>query len=84
MLFRSLGLEVLDGMELVKRQTLEILMSSVASPRSRGVGALRVAGTLATSLRGLWVSGILSPGQWWNERIGGDPKTDQVTQGADS
>ena len=23
-------------------------------------------------------------GQWWNERRGGDPKTDQVTQGADS
>ena len=22
--------------------------------------------------------------QWWNERRGGDPKTDQVTQGADS
>ena len=23
-------------------------------------------------------------GQWWNELQGGDPKTDQVTQGADS
>ena len=23
-------------------------------------------------------------GQWWNVRRGGDPKTDQVTQGADS
>ena len=33
-----------------------------ATPRSRGVGTLRVAGPLTTSLRGLWVSGILSPG----------------------
>ena len=29
-------------------------------------------------------SGILSPGQWWNERKGGDPRTEQVTKGADS
>ena len=33
-----------------------------ATPRSRGVGTLRVAGPLATSLRGLWVSGFLPLG----------------------
>ena len=32
------------------------------SPRSRGVGTPRVAGPLTTSLRGLWVSGLLPPG----------------------
>ena len=39
---------------------------------------------LTTSLRGLWVSGSAGTGQWWNVRRGGDPKADQVTQGADS
>ena len=34
---------------------------SFESPRSRGVGALGVAGPLTTSLRGLWVSGLLPP-----------------------
>ena len=37
---------------------------------------------LTTSLRGLWVSGNAGTGQWWNERRGGDPKTDRATQGA--
>ena len=35
---------------------------------------------LTTSLRGLWVSGNAGTGQWWNERRGGDPKTDRATQ----
>ena len=45
-----------------------------ASPRSRAVGTLCVAGPLTTSFRGLWVSGLLPP----------DPKTDRLTQGAHS
>ena len=32
-----------------------------STPRCRGVGTLCVAGPLATSLRGLWVSGLLPP-----------------------
>ena len=32
------------------------------TPRSRGVGTLRVTEPLTTSLRGLWVSGNPSPG----------------------
>ena len=41
------------------------------------------AGPLTTSL---WTVGQWPPatGRWWNARRGGDPKTDQVTQGADS
>ena len=35
---------------------------------------------LTTSLRGLWVSGNAGTGQWWNERRGGDPRTDRATQ----
>ena len=41
------------------------------------------AGPLTTSLRGLWVSGYL-PRAMADSAQGGDPKTDQVTQGADS
>ena len=35
---------------------------------------------LATSLRGLWVSGTPVTVQWWNEQKGGVPKTDQVRE----
>ena len=36
---------------------------------------------LPSGTAGQWLP---ATGQWWNERKGGDPKTDQVTQGADS
>ena len=44
------------------------------SPRSRGVGTPGETEPLATSLRGLWVSGLLSPGNGGHERRGGDPE----------
>ena len=40
------------------------------------MGTLCVAGPLATSLRGLWVSGLLPPYSGGPSQ-GGDPKTDQ-------
>ena len=52
-----------------------------ATPRSRGVGTLRVcrpADYLPPRTVGQWPPATR---QWWNERRGGDPKTDQVTQG---
>ena len=51
---------------------------------SRGVSTLRVcrpADCLLPGTVGQWPP---ATGQWWNARRGGDPKTDQVTQGADS
>ena len=45
------------------------------------MGTPRVAGPLTSGTVGQWPP---ATGQWWNERRGGDPKTDQVTQGADS
>ena len=53
-----------------------------STPRCRGVGTPSWAGPLTTSLRGLWVSGYLPRAM--ADGKGGDPKTDQVTQGADS
>ena len=49
-----------------------------------GWAPLVCAGPLTTSLRGLWVSGLLPPGNGGTCSRGGDPRTDQVTQGADS
>ena len=53
-------------------------------PEAVGWAPPRVAGPRATSLRGLWVTGTLSPGNGGLYRRGGDPKTDHVTKGADS
>ena len=53
---------------------------SFVTPRSRGVGTPCVAGPLTTSLRGLWVSGLL-PRCNGGTRKGGDPKTDQRRRG---
>ena len=50
------------------------------SPRSRGVGTPRVcrpADYLPPGTVGQWPP---ATGQWWNERRGGDPKTDRATQ----
>ena len=50
------------------------------SPRSRGVSAPRVcrpADYLPSGTVGQWPP---ATGQWWNERRGGDPKTDLATQ----
>ena len=45
------------------------------------MGILRVAGPLTTSLRGLWASGLLPPGNGGTPEGGGDPKTDLLTSG---
>ena len=50
------------------------------SPRSRGVGTPRVcrpADYLPSGTVGQWPPATR---QWWNERRGGDPKTDRATQ----
>ena len=50
------------------------------SPRNRGVGTPRVcrpADYLPPGTVGQWPP---ATGQWWNERRGGDPKTDRATQ----
>ena len=54
------------------------------SPRSRGVGTPRVcrpADYLPPGTVGQWPP---ATGQWWNARRSGVPRTDLVTQGADS
>ena len=43
-------------------RAVSLINATVPSPRSRVVGTPRVAGPLTTSLRGLWVSGLLPPG----------------------
>ena len=53
--------------------------TSLRRPEAVGWAPSVLAGPLTTSLRGLWVSVLLPPGNG-----SGDPKTDQVTQGADS
>ena len=54
------------------------------TPRSRGVGTLGVTGPLAASFRGLWVSGIPSPGNGGQDRSAAKSRTDHATKGADS
>ena len=56
--------------------------NSSKRPEAVGWAPSVLAGPLATSLRGLWVSGLLPPGNGGTN--GGDPKTDQVAKGADS
>ena len=54
------------------------------TPRSRGVGTPRCgrpADYLPSGTVGQWPP---ATGQWWNERRGGDPRTDHATKGADS
>ena len=48
------------------------------------MGTLGVAGPLTTSLRGLWVSGLLPPDNGGRYQSGGDPRTDQAKKGDDS
>ena len=62
-----------------------VLTANASRPEAVGWAPLVLAGPLTTSLRGLWVSGLPATVQWWSECWrSGDPKTDQVTQGADS
>ena len=58
--------------------------TSLRRPEAVGWAPSVLAGPLTTSLRGLWVSGLLQPGNGGTNERGGDPKADQVTQGADS
>ena len=51
-------------------------------PEAVGWAPLVCAGPLTTSLRGLWVSGLLPPGNGGTNEGSGDPKTDRATQGA--
>ena len=44
-------------------------------------GTLGLTEPLATSLRGLWVSGNPSSWQWCTEEKGDDPRTDQTASG---
>ena len=54
------------------------------TPRSRGVGTPRVAGPLAAFLRGLWVSGLLPPGNGGTVEEAATPKPTKLRRGADS
>ena len=54
------------------------------TPRSRGVGTLGVAGPLTTSLRGLWVSGLLPPENGGSYQRAATPRTGHLTKGDDS
>ena len=47
---------------------------SFETPRSRGVGTLGVAGPLTTSLRGLWVRGLLPPDNFGSYQSAATPE----------
>ena len=61
-----------------------VLTANACRPEAVGWAPLVCAGLLTTSLRGLWVSGLLPPGNGGTCSRGGDPRTDQATEGADS
>ena len=55
-----------------------------ATPTLRPEAVVCVAGPLTTSLRGLWVSGLLPPDSGGLFPKGGDPRTGYPTKGTDS
>ena len=72
---------VREGQGMAAKQVGGPLLSDAQKPwggaplaRSDGTAGYLPSGTVGQWQTVLW--------QWWNERRGGDPKTDQVTQGA--